>query len=265
MTTNTNNTRFPFPTQFPFPRLAQAVADQAIANAESTAAFIRDGYMPHWAEHERVQSDNGLRQYSTARRWEQYQAGEITREKALELAAKRAAAQISKSAVKKIERLQLAASAPVLSSVSVSVHWTRNRTWGNNPTAEVYADGYTNGHASGCGYDKESAAIAEAFNASPAMLRVLYELAENALTGGYDPRTGATCTGYTWRESIGYASGYDVLPYYEGGCGSSCFWAILEKAGFRVNHAGWGKRFDVWTLDREAQPAQIPAAESISA
>lgn len=47
----------------------------------------------------------------------------------------------------------------------INVDWHRSRMWGSNPRAEVWANlagirgDYTNGTVSGCGYDKESAAV----------------------------------------------------------------------------------------------------------
>ena len=50
-----------------------------------------------------------------------------------------------------------------ITHISINVEWTRNTTWGYNPHATVYTSNgdATEGRASGCGYDKESAAIAE--------------------------------------------------------------------------------------------------------
>ena len=48
---------------------------------------------------------------------------------------------------------------------------------------------------------------------------------------------------------IGYGSGYFVLPYFEGGVGSNCFWEILKKGGFKTisNH---GKHEDFYNIYR---------------
>ncbi len=67
-----------------FTTIKQEVAEDSQQIAENRAFYIANGYMKSWAEEHRQQSDNGLKEYSTARRWEQYQAGEITREKAVE-------------------------------------------------------------------------------------------------------------------------------------------------------------------------------------
>lgn len=245
--TTTNNTTAAAQT---FPRLLAEINANYDRLTADTFHYIRLGWFPSWANEHHNDPDRGLKQHSTARRWEQYKAGEITREKAIELAERRAVNEIEKSRVGKIASLEAAANAPRISSASVTVEWAKSRTWGANPTAELLnmGDGRTVGHASGCGYDKESAAIAEAMNASPAALRILYELGEAALERGESPRSTSACSGYHWGGCIGYGAGYSVLPYWEGGVGSSCFWDILKKAGYTVRHAGSGKMFDCYTF-----------------
>lgn len=44
-------------------------------------------------------------------------------------------------------------------SAMLSIQWVKSRTWGMNPN--VYCYNLVVGKASGCGYDKESAALAE--------------------------------------------------------------------------------------------------------
>ena len=233
-----------------FPRLFAEINANYDRLTSDTFHYIRLGWFPSWANEHHNDPDRGIKQYSTARRWEQYKAGEITREKAIELAEKRAVNEIEKNRARKIANLEAAANAPRISSASITVEWAKSRTWGANPTAKFLniGDGQTVGHASGYGYDKESAAIAEAMNDSPSALRVLYELGEAALNRGESPRSTSSCSGYHWGTCIGYGAGYSVLPYWEGGVGSSCFWRILEKAGYTVRHAGSGKMFDCYTF-----------------
>ena len=235
-----------------FPRLYAEIGANYNRRTADLFQYIEVGYMPTWNPEHQSDPDRGLKQYSTPRRWEQYQNGEITREKAIEFAKRRAVAEIEKSRAAKLARIESAAAAPVIDSASVSVTWAKSRTWGANPTAELL-DGHsvrTMGHASGCGYDKESAAIAEAMNANPSALRILYELGEKALERGESPKSKTAVSGYHWSNCIGYGAGYDVLPYFEGGVGSDCFWSILQKAGYTVRHAGSGKMFDCWTFYR---------------
>ena len=166
--------------------------------------------MPTWAEEHHRDLDRGLKQYSTARRWEQYKAGEITREKAVELATKRALKEIEKDTAAKLARLDRVAVAPDLTFISISVDWVRSRTWGNNPHAEARTNtGTFSGTASGCGYDKESAAIAEALNQCDSVLKVLYTLKENGLRAGLSDKSKTAACG----RSNGDICGYGAVSY----------------------------------------------------
>lgn len=64
-------------------------------------------------------------------------------------------------------------------TISISIEYKRNRTWGWNPTVMVTAslDGVrtdtTKGMASGCGYDKLSTAVCYAFRENPLLQTLL--------------------------------------------------------------------------------------------
>lgn len=233
-----------------FPLLWNEIHNATEEQNEKDGYFIEHGYFPTWAEHQKRESDNGLRRYSTDTRWTQYQNGEISREKAVELATRRAIKANYKTRAARLAALERAATAAELDYISVSVEWKRNSYWGNNPAATVWADIETTGRASGCGYDKESAAIAEAFNKNPAILRILYRQAEKALEHGESCRSKTSCTGYNWRTGVGYGSGYSVLPYFEGGVGASSFWNIFQRAGYDARNTGSGKRYDHYNISR---------------
>jgi len=139
---------------------------------------------------------------------------------------------VSNRVNKVIEQMKAIESAEAVESVKISVEWKRNATWGNNPraTIEVFT---TNrryefiGTASGCGYDKESASVASAFNDSPQLLKLLYDALETDKKKPYgvrDSETGA---------------------YYEGGVGMSCYRNIAEYLGFNLTEAH-GKTFDFY-------------------
>lgn len=231
-----------------FENLKNAVVTDAGKQLAALSCYVGNGYYPTWAVENRKDPDRGLKQYSTENKWTAYQAGKITREKAVEYALKRARREVEKRTDVKLHAIAAAENARDIEYISVSVEWHRSRTWGNNPHAVVITDaGTTSGSASGCGYDKESAAIAEAFNTSPAIMKVLFTLAENALTDGNASKDIGNGN-FSWADQIGYGSGYSIIPYFEGGVGSSCFWAILEKAGFeKMTYAG-GKHYDHYTM-----------------
>lgn len=131
-----------------------------------------------------------------------------------------------------------------IETISISVEWKKSKTWGNNPTATVninfkdYTRAVYIGKASGCGYDKESAAIAEALNQCNELKKLLYVVKnENAEAKNQD--------------IFGYGAGYGNLPYFEGGVGVSCYNSIFDKIGFKFSKTAWGKTFDVYQIDKK--------------
>ena len=158
-----------------------------------------------------------------------------------------------KKAIKKAEAV---AAAQTLIACRISVEWKKSRMWGYNPHATidactVDADGVTEcttttGRASGCGYDKQSAAIAEAFNASPAILKALYNAEEKRLKGRESRKQSR-------RDFIGYGSGSSARPYFESGCGVSVFYKIFESCGYTFEQVASGKTFDAYKITKKAK------------
>ena len=236
-----------------FKMLAKRVIEEAERQKREVSFFIVNGYRPTWAEEYRADAARGLREYSTARRWEQYQAGEISREKAAELATKRAIKAIEKDTAAKLARLERVANAPDLEYISVCVDWVYSNVWGRNPHAEcVTNSGVYYGKASGCGYDKESAAIAEAFNKCDSILKAVYRLKENGLKSGKTDRSATACTNIDNRNICGYGAGYSVLPYFESGVGVFCYWFILKQCGFKVREHQT-QNCNYYIIEREAR------------
>ena len=65
-------------------------------------------------------------------------------------------------------------------NIKIAVDWKKSRTWGYNPRATVWVyykdqSARTEGSASGCGYDKKSAAVGQALNANEAFYKFLEE------------------------------------------------------------------------------------------
>lgn len=202
------------------------------------AEYIKNGFLSRWGGVYGI-SDDGLKCYSTATRWEQYTAGTITREKAVELATAREAKNIEKSYNAKIALLDAVEAAEMPHKIEISVEWTRSRTWGANPHVDLWADdlqGFTHGTAGGCGYDKESAAIAEAAYNRASIIKILCELKEKALRKDTKiDKSKSACTGIDNRNAVGYGAGHGVIPRLEGGVGTSCFLSIFEAAGYKTS------------------------------
>lgn len=183
-----------------------------------------------------------------------YKNGELEEEKAYNRALKRAIKEKTQDKIEKLNKIELVEKAEDLEYIKINIDWKKSRTWGANPHVETRTNcGMYYGSASGCGYDKESSAIAGALNQSPEVLKVLYMLAEKMLAENGDNvyyYTGCSdCI--SWRNSIGYGSGYDILPYFEGGVGISCFEHILNKCGYKWQTMGRGKTWDCYYIGKK--------------
>ena len=111
-------------------------------------------------------------------------------------------------------------------SITINIEWVKNPTWGYNPHATIYTNkgDITEGRASGCGYDKESAAIAEALNKNKDILKLLYTAKNKKMT----------LKKINNHDLLGYGSGYGVLPYFEGGVGASSLLHIFRKLNYDI-------------------------------
>lgn len=203
----------------------------------------------------RIEADEAyLKEYSTARKWEQYQNGEIDRAQATAYAQKRAAKEYEKRTQKDLEKLERAAIEPDVKSVSISVEWKRSSTWGHNPHAHVVINDWWsyNGTASGCGYDKETAAIGSALNQSDSIKKMLYTCKERAIENGYNPEDNKNYPGIeSNRECINYGAGYGTLPYFEGGVGMSSFEGVFNACGLRLVTRHSTKHSDYYYFERK--------------
>ncbi len=223
------------------------IASQERQKTEN-AFYIENGFCESWADEHKTPSDEGIRRYSTETRWNQYKSGVISREKAVNYAIARNNKAIDKKTAKTLERVEKIENAPDLRFISLDVVYNRSSVWGWNPTAYARTNNAdTVGSASGCGYDKESAAVASAFNGNCSILKVLYSLKEKALANGESDYSKTSCTHVDNRNIIGYGAGYSILPYFEGGVGINCFISILEKAGYKTR-ANYGKHENFYSI-----------------
>jgi len=125
-----------------------------------------------------------------------------------------------------------------LDKLEISVDWKKNQVWGLNPTATIeciITDTKkesrffsASGSVSGCGYDKESSAIAVALNSE---MFFKYFLISNSkkLKGIY-----------------GFSSTYFN---FSGGVGTNCFMNIFRKLKFKVVEKH-GKLYDVYIISK---------------
>lgn len=135
--------------------------------------------------------------------------------------------EYEKRLAKNLKRIETIKSADQnIETITINVDWVKNQTWGHNPHATIYTNkgDLTEGKASGCGYDKESAAIAQALNQNNDILKLLY-IAKNKKM---------TLKNTNNHDLLGYGSGYGVLPYFEGGVGVSSLLNIFRKLNYNI-------------------------------
>ncbi len=137
-------------------------------------------------------------------------------------------------------------------SMTINIEWKKSRTWGSCPTAYAdvsFHDGtYTRSRdyrASGCGYDKESTVIAEAFNE---FLRYkLYERRKlKSRINSEEVNHPYGVYYYDGKEPKADERGYISKPSYNGGVGTSCYYKIAEFIGGTFERVASGKTFDAY-------------------
>ena len=151
----------------------------------------------------------------------------------LEKIIKKHTRRAKKATAERLQKLAEVEAAELPQVINISVEWHRSAVWGYNPSATVAADyRRTYGKASGCGYDKESAAVAEALNANPEALKIIYKYVNEGGSLPYGARVWAG------------------LPSFAGGCGVGCYRSIFEACGYEWRQVGSGKLFNCYTIER---------------
>jgi hypothetical protein len=147
----------------------------------------------------------------------------------------------------------------------VSIEWRPSRMWRANPKAFTNY-GFESRSIGGCGYDKQSTAVAKALNSHLPLIKLLCVLKEEVLKQHkgeklkreYYSKEGAEKVYKTevksehdlTREYVGYGSGYGVIPRFEGGVGVSCHQSICERLGLRMEHISNMSSSDVFVIKK---------------
>ncbi len=146
----------------------------------------------------------------------------------------------------KINKLSFAPDLIPIEKITITVNWKKSQIWRSNPTAETFIHGLghlNSGSIGGCGYDKESTAVAMVLNQIPQFIRLMYELKNKK-------------SKISNRELLGYGSGYGILPSFEGGVGVSCYDRIFNSIGYKFETISCGKNFDVYTVSKVTPKVQ---------
>lgn len=185
-----------------------------------------------WAENE-----NLIRRFSTAYTYGKYQAEEITHEKAYKKAYNKMVKTMYNERDKKLEKLTKIEQAEDIKQIRISVEWKNSRTWGMNPHVELSAYSCNNCYtarstASGCGYDKESQAIAEALNSINGVRKLLVEKLD-----------------YINEKKPYGINQYNIIPAFSGGVGTRCFTSFFKNIGWKVTEIH-GKTYDSYVVEK---------------
>ena len=228
-----------------FKKIEAAIKRDYKALVKGRIQFIKNGNSSN--------KDAGIMRYSTATRWNQYTAGKITRKEAIDYAVKRSINELNKDLNEELQHLEAIANAGRLESVNISVEWHKSRVWGYNPAARVavvwidndgnHRSGVYYGSASGCGYDKRSAAVGEALNKCDAVL--------NALCRYANPKYNTTTA--TGNKAICYGLGYAAIPYFEAGVGVSCFREAFNLCGYEWIENTAGELSDFYYISKKGK------------
>lgn len=185
-----------------------------------------------WAENE-----NLIHRFSTNYTYIKYKVGDITHEEAYKKAYAKMTKTMDKERNAKLEKLTKIEQAEDIEQIRISVEWKKSATWGSNPHVKLSAYSSNNcdtaeSTASGCGYDKESQAIAEALNAIYGIRKLLIEKLDYI----------------NERKPYGINQ-YGIIPAFSGGVGTNCFTSFFKDIGWKVTEMH-GKMYDSYVIEK---------------
>lgn len=180
--------------------------------------------------------ENALMNWSTNRRFEQYENNAISKDQLIKYAKVRVEKYYNSLIEKELTKIEKVESAKLPDYITVSFSWTYTQYYICH--ANVWIDGREyNKRAGGCGYDKESTACALCFNDDYGLLKYLYIVKNN------HPNIKN-------RDLLGYGSGYSSLPCFETAVGMNSIVNIMKNIGFRCD-AAYGKKGNTYIFIKE--------------
>lgn len=132
---------------------------------------------------------------------------------------------------------------PIPIYIEIEVEWHKSHTWGMCPRVEMRwedAEGHWHydekaGYASGYGYDKHSAAVAEALNKH--FKNLLYSARNRDFK----------------KAPYGIPKYEGSFPHFEGGIGMSCYPLIMRWLGYTMKHTADGRTYDKWVIVKNSE------------
>ena len=126
--------------------------------------------------------------------------------------------------------------------IEIDVEWKRSYTWGWCPRASMRWEDANGGwhyienagHASGCGYDKHSAAVAKALNH---FKNLRYAIRNKDFK----------------KAPYGICKSEYTYCYFEGGVGMSCYPRIMDWLGYEMKHVADSQTYDKWVIIKKSE------------
>jgi hypothetical protein len=184
-----------------------------------------------------AKSENLIIRFSTAYIYNKYKSGEISEEKAYKKAYDKMLKTMHNDRNKKLEKLAKIEQAQDIEQIKISVEWKKSYTWGMNPHVELSAYSCNNCYtstasASGCGYDKESQAVAEALNSIYGIKKLLVKKIDFI------------------KEQKPYGiTTHNIIPCFSGGVGMNCFTSFFKEINWNVSEMH-GKTYDCYIFTK---------------
>lgn len=132
----------------------------------------------------------------------------------------------------------------------ITIEWKKSAMWRSNPTAYTNY-GFTSRSIGGCGYDKQSTATAEALNSHLPILKLLFSKKDSELLDYIKNHPESDIKNGYNRAVLGYGSGYNILPKFEGGVGVDSHKRILENLGLQMRHIANNRNSDVFLIAKK--------------
>ena len=174
---------------------------------------------------------NTLNFYTTNLRQEQYKEGKISMDKFKACAKTKMLKETKKQLDKELKELEkIENNHKLFDTLYIQVQ-SKKTSLGYqfkailSDTTEKIEGKYTGGW----GYDKLSSAISEVLNEYLPLKELLYNYKEKYL---FENKLIQADN----RNIFGYGSGYGILPYFEGGVGTSCYYKILDTIGLELKN-----------------------------
>lgn len=192
-----------------------------------------------------------LNRWLTDKRYQDWQSGALTDEQAWNIARKRLERDTFRQLVEDENHLKCVMAGKEPETISVLMEYRRSGAV--HCTVNIDNRHCYKGSAYGGGYDKRSAALADALNKSYDALSILAHAKHVALNNGETDWSATASSGRCNHDMLGYGAGYSVVPYYEGGVGMSTIIALLTRRGYKVVGRVHAKDAEAFTLVRKEE------------